>query len=276
MSDRDGLDLEAYLERVGYRGDRRPTLAVLEALHLAHATHIPFENLDVLLKVPIRLDLASVQAKLVRGGRGGYCFEQNTLFAAALERFGFPVARLAGRVRAGAHRVLPRTHMTLLVTVEGGEGGSWLADVGFGAEGLLLPVPFGAGEAARQFAWTYRIVPEEPGLSVLQSSRGGAWEDLYAFTLDPQAPIDYEMANYYTSTHPDSRFLRTLTVQRATPEGRHILRDRELLLDRGAHEPAVTSRTIADDDELLAVLAETFGLWFPTGTRFRYEPFSSF
>jgi N-hydroxyarylamine O-acetyltransferase len=271
MSEPDGLDLAAYLERIGYEGDTgdlRPTLAVLEALHLAHATHIPFENLDVLLGVPIRLDLASVQAKLVRGGRGGYCFEQNALFAAALERFGFPVQRLAARVRAGAHRVLPRTHMTLLVTAE---GGSWLADVGFGAEGLLLPVPFGGGQEARQFAWTYRIVAEEPELWLLQSSREGAWEDLYSFTLEPQAPIDYEMANYYTSTHPESRFVRTLTVQRAAPEGRHILRGQELRRDRGT---TVTSRTIADD-ELLALLAETFGLHFPVGTRFRHEPFSS-
>jgi N-hydroxyarylamine O-acetyltransferase len=268
MSAPDGLDLAAYLERIGYAGDRDPTVAVLHALHLAHATHIPFENLDVLFRVPIRLDLASVQAKLVRGGRGGYCFEHNALFAAVLERFGFAVERLAARVWAGAHRILPRTHMALLVTAE---GGSFLADVGFGAEGPLLPVPFGGGEESRQFAWIYRIVNGEPGLSVLRSRRGGTWEDLYAFTLEPQAPIDYEMANYYTSTHPDSRFLRTLTVQRATPEGRHILRGRELLLDRGADE-AMTSRTIGDDEELLAVLAETFGLKLPAGTRFRYEP----
>ena len=265
------LDFEAYLERIGYAGAREPTLAVLEALHLAHATHIPFENLDVLLRVPIRLDLESVQTKLVRGGRGGYCFEQNTLFAAVLEELGFPVQRLAARVRARAHRVLPRTHMTLLVSAG---GRTWLADVGFGAEGLLLPVPFGGGEEGRQFAWTYRIVPEEPGLWVLQSSRNDAWEDLYAFTLEPQAPVDYEMASYYTSTHPESRFLHTLTVQRAAPEGRLILRDRELFDDRGgAAGLVVTSRTIADDDELLAVLDETFGLRFPAGTRFRYEPF---
>jgi N-hydroxyarylamine O-acetyltransferase len=269
MSDPAALDLEAYLERIGFAGDREPTLAALEALHLAHATHIPFENLDVLLRVPIRLDLASVQAKLVRGGRGGYCFEQNALFAAALESFGFPVKKLAARVRARAHRVLPRTHMTLLVSVA--EGGTWLADVGFGAEGLLLPVPFGDGQEGRQFAWTYRIVAEEPGLWVLQSSRGDAWEDLYAFTLEPQAPIDYEMASYYTSTHPESRFLHTLTVQLAAPEGRRILRDRDLLLDRGVGSSG-TSRTIADDDELLAVLAEVFGLRFPAGTRFPYEP----
>src|SRR5262249_24611720 len=95
------LDLDAYLARVGYTGDRAPSLAVLDALHLAHATHVPFENLGILLGRPVLLDLESLQAKLVRGRRGGYCFEQNALLAAALEALGFAVTRLAARVRAG-------------------------------------------------------------------------------------------------------------------------------------------------------------------------------
>src|SRR5438552_5613549 len=129
-----GFALDAYLARIGYTGPREPTPAVLEAVHLAHATHIPFENLDIQLGRPILLDLASLQAKLVHGRRGGYCFEQNTLFAAALEQLGFRVTRLAARVRIGATRLSPRTHMTLKVDVD---EGSWLADVGFGGAGLL-------------------------------------------------------------------------------------------------------------------------------------------
>src|SRR5262245_9602863 len=109
------LELPAYLARIDYTGELRPTRAALEALHLAHLRHIPFENLDVLLGRPIRLDLDSLQAKLVGGGRGGYCFEQNTLFAEALERVGFRVKRLAARVRFGAAHILPRTHMLLEV-----------------------------------------------------------------------------------------------------------------------------------------------------------------
>ena len=152
-----GLDLDAYLRRIGYSGDLQPTRAVLVALHLAHATHIPFENLDVLLKRPIRLDLASLQAKLVTAGRGGYCYEQNGLFAAVLRELGFAVTPLAARVRYRVTLALPRTHMTLLVQA-GGEG--FLADVGFGSAGLLLPVPFGSEAQAQQFAWSYRIVAE--------------------------------------------------------------------------------------------------------------------
>src|SRR4029453_18893395 len=103
----------AYFERIAYAGDRAPSKATLDAVHLAHATHIPFENLDILLGHPIRLDLDNLQAKLVRGGRGGYCFEQNRLFAAALQALGFSVTTLGARVRFGATSIRPRTHMTL-------------------------------------------------------------------------------------------------------------------------------------------------------------------
>src|SRR5262249_12522387 len=123
------LNLDAYFARIGYTGERRAAHAVLDAVHLAHATSVPFENLDIFLGRPIRIDLESVQAKLVHARRGGYCFEQNTLFAAVLEQLGFPVTCLAARVRLGASRVLPRTHMVLKVEAE---GASWLADVGFG------------------------------------------------------------------------------------------------------------------------------------------------
>src|SRR4051794_1820984 len=179
MSAPPALDLDAYLARVGYAGELRPTAAVLAALHRAHATHIPFENLDILLGRPIRLDLASLQAKLVHGGRGGDCFEQKALLAAGVGEIGFPVTRLAARVRYGATTVLPRTHMLLLVRCE---GRTWLADVGFGAEGLLHPVPFRDGAVSEQFTWSYRVVQEDGGAWVLQSLHGDGWTDLYAFT----------------------------------------------------------------------------------------------
>lgn len=258
------LDLDAYLKRVGYAGPREANRAVLEALHLAHATRIPFENLDILLGRPVRLDLAGLQEKLVAGGRGGYCYEQNLLLAAALEQSGFNVTRLAARVRYRTERILPRLHMLLLVVVDGER---LIADVGFGLEGLLLPVPFEAGRESRQFAWTYRVI-EEAGEWVLQSLRDRSWTPLYSFSLEPQAPADYELANYYSSTHPDSRFTRTLVVQLPAPAARVALRNLELITDRG---DSVTTRMLAGDDELLTVLAGTFGLRFPPGTRFKYR-----
>jgi N-hydroxyarylamine O-acetyltransferase len=258
------IDLDAYFDRLHYAGPRRPTKAVLDDLHLAHATHIPFENLDVLLGRPIRLDLPSLQGKLVQGKRGGYCFEQNVLFAAVLEQLGFAVTRLAARVRLGTQSLLPRTHMLLAVEADGGR---WLADVGFGGAGLLHPIPLVSGQMARQFAWTYRVV-EDSGLWVLQAAHREAWQDLYAFTLEPHYLVDYEMASHYVSTHPDSIFVRTLTAQLPTPEVRYALRNLELTTDRGNE----TQTRKLTQDELPGVLATTFGLELPPGIRLPPPP----
>ncbi|HVA48665.1 MAG TPA: arylamine N-acetyltransferase [Pirellulales bacterium] len=256
------LDLDAYFRRIGYTGPRQATPEVLDAVHLAHATSIPFENLDIQLGRPIGIDLASIQAKLVKARRGGYCFEQNTLLAAVLERLGFHVTPLAARVRLGAHRVLPRTHMMLMVDVA---GQAWLADVGFGTGGLLEPIRLRPGGVSRQFGWSFRLV-EERGVWVLESLREGAWQPLYVFTLEPHYALDFEMANHYVSTHPASRFVQTLAVQRQTPEACYLLRNRELTVIKDGNSDC---RQIVDAEALLAVLAETFGLEFPPGTRFR-------
>lgn len=256
------LDLDAYFARIGYTGPCEPTLAALEQLQFAHGTSIPFENLDIQLGRPISIDLASIQAKLVRARRGGYCFEQNTLLAAALEKLGFHVTLLSARVRLGAARVLPRTHMLLAVDAEGQR---WLVDVGFGTGGPLKPLALSPGRVFEQSLWSFRL-REDNGAWVLESLRDGAWHDLYVFTLEPHYPIDFEMANHYISTHPASRFVQTLAVQKQSPEVCSLLRNRELTIVRRG-EKSVTE--ISDDEVLLRVLAETFGLLFPPGTRFK-------
>jgi N-hydroxyarylamine O-acetyltransferase len=168
-----------------------------------------FENLDILLGRPILLDLESVFAKLIHARRGGYCFEQNALLAAVLETIGFPVRRLAARVRMGSSEIRPRSHMLLAVDVE---GESWLADIGFGGDGLLLPVRLQAPEAQRHFGWQYRVIIDG-GSHVLQSLRPEGWFDLYSFTLEEQHAADYEVSNYFTSTSPHSPFVNRLVVQ---------------------------------------------------------------
>jgi len=258
------LDLDAYLRRIRYSGELRADESTLAAVHFAHAARIPFENLDILLGRPVRLDLESLQAKMVAAERGGYCFEQNLLFAAVLERFGFSVVSLAARVRYRARRVNPRTHMLLLARCGRSD---WIADVGFGLEGLLLPLPLVADRETRQHGRTHRLVREEERW-VLQMQSADAWTDLYTFSLEPQLPVDYEMANFYTSTHPDSPFVRNLIVQSLSPESRRFLRNRELTVDDGR---SVTRRTIDGDEALLEVLGEQFSLRFPGGTRFPFR-----
>jgi N-hydroxyarylamine O-acetyltransferase len=273
------LDLKRYLARIDYSGELKPTVATLRELHLAHATHIPFENLDVLLRRPIRLDLDSITAKLIHANRGGYCFEHNSLFAAVLEQIGFHITRLAGRVRMGASATRPRTHMALAVTAEGEQ---WLADVGFGLEGLLYPVAIQLDEPVNHFAWRYRIVAEGRSFVLqsfhrvddapectLQAAHLDGWLSLYSFTLDDEIAGDYEMANYFISTYPRSPMVRVLLAQWPGIETRVMMRNR-LLVERTPDGGSVTELT--GDEAILAVLSERFGLHFPAGTRFPFDP----
>ena len=251
------IDLPKYFQRIAYSAAPSADLATLHAIHLAHATHIPFENIDVLLGRPIRLDLPSLADKLIDQRRGGYCFEQNALLAAVLEELGFKVTRLLARVRIGGERLLPRTHMVLEVAAE---GQSWLADVGFGAWGLLDPLPLTPGDS-RQHAWTYRLANQGAEWT-LSAPIAGQWHPLYTFTREPQLPVDYEPANWYTSTHPDSRFVQTLTAQMPTPDTRYPLRNRELTV---VTADGLTTYPLNSDADLLRALAEKFRLQVPAG-----------
>ncbi len=254
------LDLKAYFRRIGVEGAVKPDFATLRALHFAHATSIPFENVAIQMGESISLDLDAIQDKLVRRRRGGYCFEQNTLFLAVLRQVGFDADPFEARVRLGTDAVLPRTHMLLRVKLEGAD---LLADVGFGGEGLLHPVPMD-GEAHPQFDRTYRIATEGP-LRVLQSKQIVAWNDLYAFVPEPRPAVDFEMGNWYTSTFPESRFLKTLTAQRITPEGRLMLRNHSYTTVTDDH----AEERVLDATEIPRVLREAFGLDIPDGTRFK-------
>jgi N-hydroxyarylamine O-acetyltransferase len=124
------VDLDAYFRRIGYGGSVAPTLPVLRALIERHTQSIPFESLDVLAGRPVLLDLDSLVDKLIHRRRGGYCFEQNTLFRAVLDSVGFRTTGLIGRVRRNAPReeMRPRTHMMLRVDFPQPEEGhtTWL------------------------------------------------------------------------------------------------------------------------------------------------------
>lgn len=234
------LDLDAYLARIGLgegagfgekarfggdggTGELVPDLATLRALHRAHVAAIPFENLEVVLGRPVPLDLKSLQAKLVGRRRGGYCYEQNSLFAAALERIGFTVEGRGARNRTRGTALLPVTHALLVVTVD---GEPWLCDTGFGAQGILEPVPLRAGVRVEQGAWSFGIEAEDEGILVLRTLRPEGWADLYAFAPQRLYPGDFTVMNHYSSTHPRSSFVGQVVAQRPGAQTRvRLVRD---------------------------------------------------
>ncbi|SEH03335.1 N-hydroxyarylamine O-acetyltransferase [Nonomuraea solani] len=216
--DLEKLDLDAYLTRIGHTGPRTPSAATLRAVHLAHVRTIPFENLDAVLGRGIELDLGSLQDKLVTGGRGGYCHEHNLLLAAALERLGFPVTRHLARIRLGRSH-LPRSHAMLTVQAD---GRTWLADVGFGGEGLVEPLPFEEGAELASGPWRWRLGRDED-FWVLHAGD----MELYAFRPDePHYPSDFEVANFYIANSPRSPFVRHVLAQRTTADARIRLEER--------------------------------------------------
>jgi len=258
------MELDAYFRRIGYAGSRTPDLATLHAICSAHVHAIPFENLDVLLGRGIDLELAAIERKLVLGGRGGYCFEQNTLLLRVLETLGYAVVPISARVRVGRPRdyTPARTHVFLRVELA---GESWLADVGVGGLSPTCALRLDS-EAEQATPHEPRRILREHGRLYHQVRFGTEWQDICEFTLEEMPPIDRELGNWYTSAHPQSHFRSRLVVARARPDrGRVSILNRELTIRRDGIGETTLLRSPA---ELLAALATHFDLHFPAGTEF--------
>ncbi len=256
------LDLDAYLGRIGYTGPAGPSGKTLAALHRAHLAAIPFENLDIMLGRAVKVDLESVQAKLVDARRGGYCHEHAQLFGAALERLGFSVERLLARVGPDGEPMRPRTHLTLRVRAG---SGAWLTDVGFGSSppGPLSLRRLRSGGPQDLDGWVYDIVPdEEDGAWKLRELQGSEWVTLYRVEDQRVYPPDVVMSNHFTSTFPDSWFTWQPIVARRDPAAIRSLIGRTYTITRPGH---VKERRALTDAEFAGALASTFGLTFTDG-----------
>ncbi|MEO7066364.1 MAG: arylamine N-acetyltransferase [Rhodanobacter sp.] len=253
------IDLNAYLRRLGYTAPVAPDLPTLRALATAHVASIPFENLDPLFGVPVKLDLDALQRKLVDSGRGGYCFEQNALFAAALQTMGFSVSGLVARVlwRQPEDAVTAQTHMLLRVELD---GSTWLADVGFGGHALTGALRLQSGLAQPTGHEPFRLLLQGDDWR-MQSLVRERWVTLYHFDLHRALPIDYVVANHYVSTCPTSSFVKDLRAARTTTDRRLTLRNREFTVRRLGSEPE--RRTLRDSNEIRHVLEHEFLLQLP-------------
>ena len=217
------FDLEAYFERINYTGSTNPTEDTLKEVHICHTLYVPFENLDVFYGKPPLLDENSLFNKIVKNRRGGYCFEMNGIFSIALKNMGFKVTNLLARVTIDGINFTSKTHQVLLVETENKK---WLADVGFGNDGIITPLLLFEDTDQKQFAHVYRII-KEPRFDgyLLQKKADDAYNSMYAFTLDECYPEDFVMSNHYTATFPASFFTMMRMCTMPTKEGRITLTD---------------------------------------------------
>ncbi|MFF4705406.1 arylamine N-acetyltransferase family protein [Streptomyces sp. NPDC001288] len=273
MYETERFDLDAYLERIGWDGARHADLATLHGVHRAHALSLPFENLEPLTGRAPSLAPEDLVAKLVRGRRGGYCYEHNTLLGLALTGLGLTVTGLAGRGVLGAPSVesRPRTHMMLRVSVPG-EPTPYLADVGFGATGALLeplPLVLGAEHEGAGRRHRFARLPHDGPLDLwaLQAYDFTTqdWVSQYAFTEEPFAASDFEVFNWHVATNPRSPFTRRPYLQRTTGE-RHLALDGAVFTEILA-DGTVTAHTLDDETEARRVVEEEFGIVVPEGVR---------
>lgn len=249
------LDLDAYRDRIDFGEPLRPDLDTLRGICRAQVTHVPFENLEIVLGRDVPLDLESLQRKMIHNRRGGYCYEANSLLAAVLETAGFDFTASLARVRMGSGVLRPTSHANLIVRLDDGE--EWLADAGFGGHGLLEPIRISDGSQAVQGGWTFRLDHADERDWILSRADGADWIDLYSFTLEPRYPVDFATANYFTSTNPRSPFTGRLLAQTTGAEVRRELVDTQLTVFAAGAEPQATQLEPAD---LPAVLAEQFGI----------------
>jgi len=255
----DRLDIDAYLARIGYTGPAAPTLDTLATLQRRHIEAIPFETLAMLLGERVRLDLPSLQQKLLARGRGGYCFELNLLFLHLLRALGFDARPLTGRViMNGPEDARPaRTHVLLLVTVDGVR---YTVDVGFGGMTPTAPLRLDTEDEQATPHEPYRLTLRD-GSYTLRARVGDEWRHYYLFDLAPHAEIDFEVGNWFVSTHPDSPFRSRLIAARAVPGARHVLRDGEYAVHRiGAPSER---RRIHDPEDAITLLRTVFRVDVP-------------
>lgn len=253
----DTSALTAYVDRIGSPEVTGPDLSTLRRIVAAHTRAIAFENLDPFTRRDVRLDQESLVAKLVNGGRGGWCFEQNHLLRAALDTLGYRTTGLAARVlwgRPADAPATPQSHMLLRVDLP---EGPHVVDVGFGGltlTGVLALEPHVEQATPHE---PFRLLPDGDGF-VMQARAGAEWRSLYRFDLTPQQPADYEVTNWYLGHHPASHFLATVMAARPDTDRRYALNGTGFAVH---HLDGPTERrTLENPAAVRAVLEEHFRL----------------
>ena len=233
------MNFDAYLDRIKYKGSLEPTLETLAALQMAHLQTIPFENLSVVYKQPIVLDLELLFEKVIGRNRGGFCYELNGLFASLLRHLGFQVSMLEARV-FGADGVAgkPFDHLTLQVDLDQ----PYLVDVGFG-DSFRVPLRLNTTGEQQCNQRSYRLTGDAAMRTLMERKPGGEWAAQYEFPEQFHTFSDYKEMCVYQQTSPDSTFTQRRICTLATPNGRITLT---------AYKIVTTSLTGEKHDEPIA------------------------
>ena len=247
------MNVDAYLDRIGYDGSLQTSANTLRELHRRHLYSVPFENLDITLGTRIELDPALLFNKIVVRHRGGFCYELNGLFHDLLAALGFRVSMLSGCVRHEDGGFGPEfDHMLLKVELPD----PWLADVGFG-ESFVDPLPLQPGAEEVENGHLFGVIPENGGWELFRRDSDGMEVPLYRFSDVPRQLSEYiPMCNYH-QTSPDSSFTRRSICTMALPNGRMTLAGRRLIVTTSDSREELL---LESEDDLRHCLRKQFGV----------------
>jgi N-hydroxyarylamine O-acetyltransferase len=238
--------IDGLLTRIGLSAKPEATVDGLFELHRAYLAHVPYEDIAVQLGETGPLDEAALAERVCSDGRGGYCFELNTVLAALLRGCGFVVTHHQAVVGGEG----PTNHMALLVHLDGER---WLADSGLG-EGFVEPLPFREGTNALG-PFTYALTREPAGTWWMTQHEWGSFTG-FRMTEEESTVADFEVHHHRLAHDPESSFVKTLVVQSARPDRIVTLRARTL----SAIGPAVDTKRVIERAELAPVLRDEFGI----------------
>ncbi len=160
------MDVDAYVEWIGFGGEPMADLPTLTLLQRLHMTAVPFENLHVAQGIHLTTDAAASIDKIVEQGRGGWCFELNGAFAALLEAIGFDVRLLGAAVLLDGPSAVVE-HLALEVTVDQ----PYLVDVGFG-DSFIQPLALNRRGPQDGGNGTYELIDSPQGITLTREVDG--------------------------------------------------------------------------------------------------------
>lgn len=249
------LDVQAYLKRIGYDGPLDGSAEMLARLQECHLHTVPYENLDIVRRIPLSLEIEDLYGKIVERGRGGYCFELNALFGWLLGELGYPVTDFMARFWRDEPNPPPkRRHRVLKVEAE---GASYVCDVGVGGIVPRRPLRMVEGLEHRQGDETYRLERDPYYGWLLCEHKRDQWSRIYSFTEEPQLPKDFVMATYWCENAPDSIFTASPMLAIRTAEGRNTVAGEEFRIFTA---DGVKSFVPENDEQYREALRTYFGI----------------
>jgi len=247
------MEIEKYLQRIGYNGSMQPTIELLQVLQKRHLLSVPFENLDIHYKIPIQLDIETIFEKVVIKKRGGFCYELNGIFYELLRAIGFDVKMISARVFDQRQQIFSPEfdHLAIIAKIDSVD---YLADAGFG-EFAFTPLKVEPDTIQNDERGKFRIDRHDNSYYKVSKGVGEEWVPEYMFTLTKRDLSEFQDMCQYNQTSPLSHFTQNKFCSMATEKGRITVTAKKIKITVG---DSVTEVPLDSEEEFLEALATYF------------------